>query len=129
MPIHGKLLMTLPFRGISETDSEFQFLPAFFPSENLSSAKRSPQDPRHLWSAPWSTWPCPPPQVPLLTGWVRGVTNVVWRINVNDLGTNSKREDRRIPVLLPDINIKRQGIFENALTFDVKFSHNSQNYF
>ena len=48
MPIHGKLLMTLPFRGISETDSEFQFLHAFFPSENLSSAKRSPRFPALL---------------------------------------------------------------------------------
>ena len=30
MPIHGKLLMTLPFRGISETDSVFSFCPLFF---------------------------------------------------------------------------------------------------
>ncbi|MBS6645287.1 MAG: hypothetical protein KH366_17045 [Clostridiaceae bacterium] len=29
MPIHGKLLMTLPFRGISETDSVFSFCPPF----------------------------------------------------------------------------------------------------
>ena len=45
MPIHGELLMTSPFRGISETDSEFQFLPAFFHTENLSSTKRFPHDP------------------------------------------------------------------------------------
>ena len=29
MPIHGKLLMTLPFKGISETASDFSFCPPF----------------------------------------------------------------------------------------------------
>ena len=63
MPIHGKLLMTLPFRGISETDSVFSFCPPLFHAGSLSSTKRFPHEPCIVWFLRSGSRPGSPPSL------------------------------------------------------------------